>query len=67
MTTIAYPHGKTNERVARAARAAGFQTGYTTREVPVTPDSNPLLLGRYEAPPDSVDEFALGVVRTLAA
>lgn len=43
---VGYPHGRADERVAEAAREAGFAAGFTTREDPVTPGSNPLLQGR---------------------
>lgn len=44
--TIAYPHGRADERVADAARAAGFKLGFASQHAPVTPGSDPLLLGR---------------------
>ncbi|MDH4345146.1 MAG: polysaccharide deacetylase family protein [Thermoleophilia bacterium] len=46
LTVIGYPHGRADERVAAAAREAGFLAGFTTQEVAVTPGSDPLLLGR---------------------
>ena len=67
LVTIAYPHGKADARVAAAARAAGFRTGYTTRPTPVGDESDPLLLGRIEAPRASLRAFATSLVRTLAA
>lgn len=46
--SIGYPHGTADARVAAAARIAGFGTGFTLARVPVTPDDDDLLLGRYE-------------------
>ncbi len=43
---IGYPHGRADRRVGDAARDAGFVAGFTTREDPVTPASDPLLQGR---------------------
>jgi peptidoglycan/xylan/chitin deacetylase (PgdA/CDA1 family) len=50
VTMIAYPHGRADERVAAAARDAGFVLGFTGRAEAVAPASDPLLLGRVEAP-----------------
>ncbi|MGH3134033.1 MAG: polysaccharide deacetylase family protein [Gaiellaceae bacterium] len=63
--TIGYPHGRADERVAAAARAAGFRAGFTTRRVPVTPQSDPLLQGRVGPSLHSVGGLALEVVLTL--
>jgi peptidoglycan/xylan/chitin deacetylase (PgdA/CDA1 family) len=65
LTMIGYPHGKADERVAAAARAAGFDLGFTLRHEPVRPDTNPLLLGRLEPSFTSVRQFAVQVVRLL--
>jgi peptidoglycan/xylan/chitin deacetylase (PgdA/CDA1 family) len=63
---IAYPHGYFDERVADAARRAGFRLGLTCERTAVTPHSDPLRLGRYEPPPHgSMGEFAFDLVRTL--
>lgn len=48
MRSIGYPHGTGDSRVAAAARDAGFETGFTLAQMPVTPDDDQLLLGRYE-------------------
>ena len=66
LTVIAYPHGHVDSRVAAAARAAGFEWGYTTRLEPVRPASNPLLLGRLSPSYRSTGHFALQLVRFLA-
>jgi peptidoglycan/xylan/chitin deacetylase (PgdA/CDA1 family) len=62
---IGYPHGRADERVADAARAAGFHAGFTTRHDPVTPESDPLLLGRVGPSRRSVGALALELVFTL--
>ena len=66
LTVIAYPHGHVDSRVAAAARAAGFECGYTTRLEPVRPVSDPLLLGRLSPSYRSTGHFALQLVRFLA-
>jgi peptidoglycan/xylan/chitin deacetylase (PgdA/CDA1 family) len=43
---IAYPFGAGDERVAAAARDAGFGSGFTTRGVAVRADADPYLMGR---------------------
>jgi peptidoglycan/xylan/chitin deacetylase (PgdA/CDA1 family) len=61
LTTIAYPHGRAEARVAAAARAAGFTAGFTGAPGPVTPASDPLLLCRVSPSYASVGELALDV------
>jgi peptidoglycan/xylan/chitin deacetylase (PgdA/CDA1 family) len=58
LTMIAYPHGKANERIAAAARVEGYERGFTGWPYPVVPTTDPLLIGRLEAPP--VPAFELG-------
>jgi peptidoglycan/xylan/chitin deacetylase (PgdA/CDA1 family) len=65
LDTIAYPHGGAEPREADAARAAGFRWGYTTRAMAVTPESDPLLLGRVECSFRSMGHFALRLSRAL--
>lgn len=43
---IGYPYGKADERVAAAARAAGFTLGFTTTRGTVTAEADPMLLPR---------------------
>jgi peptidoglycan/xylan/chitin deacetylase (PgdA/CDA1 family) len=62
---IGYPGGRADERVADAARAAGFRVGYSTHRVPVTPDSNPLLLGRIGPSLRTVGALALELAYTI--
>jgi peptidoglycan/xylan/chitin deacetylase (PgdA/CDA1 family) len=64
---IAYPHGEVDQRVASAARAAGYRMGFATDREAVRPDSNPLRLGRYEPLLASPSTFAFDVARTLSA
>jgi peptidoglycan/xylan/chitin deacetylase (PgdA/CDA1 family) len=65
LRTISYPYGEADARVAAAARGAGFQAGFTGIRAPVTPDSDPLLLGRLAPSHKSVGELAFGVAWTL--
>ncbi len=65
--TIAYPHGRFDSRVVEAARRQGFSIGVTCERHAVTPDADPLALGRYEPQIGaSIGEFAFGLIRTLA-
>jgi peptidoglycan/xylan/chitin deacetylase (PgdA/CDA1 family) len=64
LTTIAYPHGEADERVVRAAAAAGFTAGFTTMPEPLRPESDRLRVGRIYAPATNAG-FALGVARAL--
>jgi peptidoglycan/xylan/chitin deacetylase (PgdA/CDA1 family) len=63
---IAYPHGKADERVAAAAREAGFQRGYITGRRTVTTDADPLLLPRV-TPPAAPGKLALRLARAFAS
>lgn len=64
--TIAYPHGSWDSRVIEAARGSKFSIGVTCEREAVTPDSDPLALGRYEPPVRaSIGEFAFDLARTL--
>jgi peptidoglycan/xylan/chitin deacetylase (PgdA/CDA1 family) len=56
---IAYPHGKTDTRVAAAARAAGYRSGFTTDHADVRPADDPMHLGRVQAPLDGGASFSL--------
>ena len=49
LVAIAYPHGKVDARVAAAARAAGFELGFTVEPVATRPSADPLLIGRLDA------------------
>jgi peptidoglycan/xylan/chitin deacetylase (PgdA/CDA1 family) len=65
LTTISYPHGRADARVASAARAAGFEAGFTGRPELVTAQSDPLLLGRLSPSYNSLGEFAFDVAWAL--
>lgn len=63
---IAYPHGQYDSRVVAAARKSGFAIGLTCQTESVTPEADPLALGRYEPPAGAtIGEFAFDVARTL--
>jgi peptidoglycan/xylan/chitin deacetylase (PgdA/CDA1 family) len=62
---IAYPHGAADRRVAAAARAAGYTTGFTTLPVAALPGDDPLLLGRLEPSFASAGRFALRLLLTV--
>ncbi len=64
LETICYPYGYVDERVANAARSAGFAAGFTTESVPA-PDGDPLRTGRL-GPPLDHGVFAAKLVATLA-
>lgn len=57
VTTVAYPHGKADARVARAARTAGFRRGFTNRKTRVDAATDPLLVGRTEVHSTSLADF----------
>jgi peptidoglycan/xylan/chitin deacetylase (PgdA/CDA1 family) len=67
LDTIAYPHGGAGEGVASAARDAGFRHGFTTRQAAVTPEDDPLLLGRVENSFRSTGHLAVRIARVLLA
>jgi len=67
VTTVAYPFGDADVRVAHAARAAGYAIGFTTRGRAVVPTADSLLLGRLEPSHQSVAELGLQIVRALFA
>jgi hypothetical protein len=45
---LAYPHGRTDARVAQAAAAAGYHAAFAAGGRPITPHSHRFLLGRWE-------------------
>jgi peptidoglycan/xylan/chitin deacetylase (PgdA/CDA1 family) len=65
LAMIAYPHGKADRRVAEAARAAGYELGFTASPEAVCPASDALLLGRVEIPSGSVRDLSRGIVSAL--
>jgi peptidoglycan/xylan/chitin deacetylase (PgdA/CDA1 family) len=66
LDAISYPHGKADERVAEAARAAGFTLGFTTGRGAVTADTDPLLVPRIP-PALSTGKTALRLARAVAS
>ncbi|HEY3070553.1 MAG TPA: polysaccharide deacetylase family protein [Gaiellaceae bacterium] len=65
LTAISYPHGRADARVASAARAAGFDVGFTGSPELVTDQSDPLLLGRLSPSYRSLGEFAFEIAWTI--
>lgn len=66
LETIAYPHGQADERVAAAARRAGFTTGFTTRSRRHRDGEDPLLAGRYWPTYRTLHAFAADMAELLA-
>ena len=62
-TSLAYPYGRADLEVARAAAEASFAAGFTVAQERVLPGSDPLLLGRLEPPPVAGGSFALQLAR----
>jgi len=65
LETISYPHGQADERVARAAREAGFGFGFVTARRRVDADTDPLLIPRIP-PAMSPGKTALRLARAVA-
>jgi peptidoglycan/xylan/chitin deacetylase (PgdA/CDA1 family) len=63
---LAYPNGGHDERVRAAVREAGFSHAFTAAPAPVTPESDPLALGRVTPPRGGVEELSLEITRTAA-
>jgi peptidoglycan/xylan/chitin deacetylase (PgdA/CDA1 family) len=63
---IAYPYGKGDDRVAAAARAAGFAHGFTTLRGVVSLDTDPLLIPR-TVPDLSASGLRLRLARLVSA
>jgi peptidoglycan/xylan/chitin deacetylase (PgdA/CDA1 family) len=57
VTTIAYPHGKADARVARAARTAEFELAFAGGGAPVDSATDPFLVPRLEVHNAPIDEF----------
>jgi peptidoglycan/xylan/chitin deacetylase (PgdA/CDA1 family) len=66
LRAISYPHGKADERVARAARAAGFTRGFITGRRAVTADTDPFLIPRLPPAP-ALEKTALRLARAVAS
>jgi peptidoglycan/xylan/chitin deacetylase (PgdA/CDA1 family) len=67
LSTIAYPHGRADERVAAAARAAGYTDGFGAPGGAITARSNRLLLGRIELLLEDPSSFELAMASELWA
>jgi len=68
LTAIAYPHGKADERVAAAARRAGFTAGFTGAHAAFAAGDDELLIGRVEPRAgDGLGRFAWTIARALRA
>jgi len=65
LTMIAYPHGRADQRIAGAARAAGFEVGFTGAGEAVTARSDALLLSRIEPSFTDLASFAGQLVDAL--
>ncbi len=63
VVTFSYPHGGVDERAARAVRDAGFTAAFTSRDEPVRPDADPMLLGRFYPTYESVVQFEIELAR----
>lgn len=67
LTTIAYPHGHADLRIAAAAADAGFELGFAWSNLAVTRNSHPMLLDRLDAWHPSPAAFAFRIARTISA
>ena len=63
LTTISYPHGRADDRVARAARRHGFVQGFTGTADVVQASGDALLVPRIEPTAESSGAFAVHVAR----
>jgi peptidoglycan/xylan/chitin deacetylase (PgdA/CDA1 family) len=66
LTALSYPYGRADERVALAARRHGFELGFTSREECVTPETDPMRIGRVEPAAQSGGAFALGLALRIS-
>ena len=67
VSVIAYPHGRADERVAAAARAAGYGDGFGGPDRLITARSDRLLLGRTELLLEDPSAFELALASELWA
>lgn len=66
LTAISYPHGGADDRVAAAARTAGFTCGYSMAGVAVGPETDDLQIGRIVPSFDSAGHLAMRIVYAIA-
>jgi peptidoglycan/xylan/chitin deacetylase (PgdA/CDA1 family) len=65
-TSIAYPYGRADLRVADAAREAGFERGFIGAHAATTPDQHPMLMARVVGWTESLDAFSWALARLSA-
>ena len=65
VTTIAYPHGGSDARVAAAASAAGYSVGFKTASEAIGAQTDRMLIGRVEPSFESLGHFAYQVAVAL--
>lgn len=65
VSLLAYPHGRADSRIARAARAAAYHAAFRTGGRPIAPSADAFLLGRWEPGPLNTDEFVAQVALRL--
>jgi peptidoglycan/xylan/chitin deacetylase (PgdA/CDA1 family) len=66
LRTIAYPHGRADERVSAAARRHGFTAGFTTDAGRFGLGDDPLRIGRYWPAYGPPAQFEIAVAQLLA-
>jgi peptidoglycan/xylan/chitin deacetylase (PgdA/CDA1 family) len=62
---LAYPYGRANRRAAEAAERAAFRAAFVSGGHPITHESDPFLLGRWEPGPMPEGEFVAAVTLRL--
>lgn len=62
---LAYPHGRTNGRVARSAESAGYRAAFRTGRRPIAPHDDPFVLWRWDIGSVPVDRLAACVALGL--
>lgn len=67
ITTMAYPHGKADARVAEATRVAGFELAFTGGSKRVDATTDPLLAPRTEVKEAPIEQFEARLHDLLAA
>lgn len=65
ITTLAYPHGTGDERIASAAGRAGFRCAFTASGSAIAAEQHPMLLDRSYPSAGRMDRFAMHVARSL--
>jgi peptidoglycan/xylan/chitin deacetylase (PgdA/CDA1 family) len=62
---LAYPHGKSDNRVAGAARSAGYELAFSGYPISVSSTTDPLMIGRVEGVALPLRDFARHIATTL--